>query len=119
MGITLGTINSNASRTRLQFGSLTNSDEVVRRKATDAHLRCIDVMNATGSDTLKIWLGDGTNHPDRDRCCAAGKARWTSLSVTPRESGPDQRLLRVQFLSPPSPHRRSDWHGPGARDGPG
>ena len=55
-GITLGTINSNVFQDDdYKFGSLTNSDKAIRRKAIDAHLRCIDVMNATGSDTLKIW----------------------------------------------------------------
>ena len=70
-GITLGTINSNVFQDDdYKFGSLTNSDEAIRRKAIDAHLRCIDVMNATGSDTLKIWLGDGTNYPGQDSIAA-------------------------------------------------
>ena len=71
-GITLGTINSNVFQDDdYKFGSLTNSDEAIRRKAIDAHLRCIDVMNATGSDTLKIWLGDGTNYPGQDSIARA------------------------------------------------
>jgi L-rhamnose isomerase/sugar isomerase len=30
------------------------------------HLDCIDVMRATGSSDLKIWLADGTNYPGQD-----------------------------------------------------
>src|SRR5690606_35885152 len=67
LGIALGTINSNTFQDEdYKFGSLTHSDARIRQKAIDAHLRCIDIMHATGSTDLKIWLADGTNYPGQD-----------------------------------------------------
>src|SRR5699024_11859275 len=46
-----------------KFGSLAATDPAARRKAIDHHLHCLEVMDATGSRDLKIWLADGTNYP--------------------------------------------------------
>ena len=111
-GITLGTINSNVFQDDdYKFGSLTNSDEAVRRKAIDAHLRCIDVMNATGSDTLKIWLGDGTNYPGQDSIAARQERLADSLSVIYENLAPHQRLLlEYKFFEPAFYHTDvPDW----------
>ena len=35
----------------------------IRQKAIDHHFECIDVMDATGSRDLKIWLAEGSNYP--------------------------------------------------------
>ncbi|WP_291464234.1 TIM barrel protein, partial [Actinomyces sp.] len=111
-GITLGTINSNVFQDDdYKFGSLTNSDEAIRRKAIDAHLRCIDVMNATGSDTLKIWLGDGTNYPGQDSIAARQERLADSLSVIYENLAPHQRLLlEYKFFEPAFYHTDvPDW----------
>ena len=64
LGVRLGTINSNTfQEDAYKLGSLAHSDSGVRRMAVEHHLMCIDVMNATGSRDLKIWLADGTNYP--------------------------------------------------------
>jgi L-rhamnose isomerase / sugar isomerase len=64
LGVTLGTINSNTFQDDdYKFGSLTHTDPRIRQKAIDHHFECIDVMDATGSQDLKIWLPDGTNYP--------------------------------------------------------
>ncbi|MBT0993849.1 L-rhamnose isomerase [Cellulomonas sp. DKR-3] len=64
LGVRLGTINSNTFQDDdYKLGSLTHTDERIRRKAIDHHLACVDVMDATGSQDLKIWLPDGTNYP--------------------------------------------------------
>ena len=63
-GVGLGTINSNTFQDDdYKLGSLTHTDPTVRRKAVQHNLDCIEVMNATGSRDLKIWLADGTNYP--------------------------------------------------------
>jgi len=41
-------------------------DAVVRRKALDHLLECVDIMDATGSADLKLWFADGTNYPGQD-----------------------------------------------------
>jgi len=112
LGIILGTINSNVFQDDdYKFGSLTNSDEAIRRKAIDAHLRCIDVMNATGSDTLKIWLGDGTNYPGQDSIAARQERLADSLSVIYENLAPHQRLLlEYKFFEPAFYHTDvPDW----------
>jgi L-rhamnose isomerase/sugar isomerase len=63
-GVRLGTVNSNTFQDDdYKLGSLTNADPAVRRKAVQHNLDCIEVMNATGSRDLKIWLADVTNYP--------------------------------------------------------
>ncbi|GAA1848982.1 L-rhamnose isomerase [Myceligenerans crystallogenes] len=67
LGVTIGMINSNVFQDdEYMLGSLCNPDAGVRRKAIDHHLRCIDVMRATGSKDLKVWLADGLNYPGQD-----------------------------------------------------
>jgi L-rhamnose isomerase/sugar isomerase len=64
LGVRLGTINSNTFQDDdYKLGSLTHVDPAIRQKAIDHHYACIDVMNETGSQDLKIWLPDGTNYP--------------------------------------------------------
>ena len=66
-GVSIGTINSNVFQDEdYKLGSLTNPDERIRAKAIAHHLECIDIMRATGSPALKIWLADGTNYPGQD-----------------------------------------------------
>jgi L-rhamnose isomerase / sugar isomerase len=61
-GVALGTINSNTFQDEdYKLGSLTHSDPKVRQKAVEHNLECLEVMNRTGSQDLKIWLADGTN----------------------------------------------------------
>ena len=111
-GIALGTINSNVFQDDdYKFGSLTNSDEAVRRKAVDAHLRCIDVMDRTGSTTLKVWLGDGTNYPGQDSIAARQDRLADSLGRIYSALGEDQRLLlEYKFFEPAFYHTDvPDW----------
>src|SRR3954462_8040161 len=64
LGVRLGTINSNTFQDDdYKLGSLTHVDPKVREKAVQHNLDCIEVMDATGSRDLKIWLADGTNYP--------------------------------------------------------
>src|SRR5918993_635693 len=63
-GVRLGTINSNTFQDDdYKFGALTHVDAKVRQKAIDHHFECLDVMSATGSRDLKIWLAEGSNYP--------------------------------------------------------
>lgn len=111
-GITLSNVNSNVFQDDdYKFGSLTNSDERIRRKAIAAHLHCIDVMNQTGSDTLKIWLGDGTNYPGQDSINARQDRLADSLHQIYDALGPNQKLLlEYKFYEPAFYHTDvPDW----------
>ncbi|MDC4233422.1 L-rhamnose isomerase [Actinomyces sp. B33] len=112
LGVELGTINSNVFQDNdYKFGSLTNSDPALRRKAVDAHLECIDVMRATGSKVLKIWLADGTNYPGQDSIAARQERLAESLQTIYSELDDDQQLLlEYKFFEPAFYHTDiPDW----------
>ena len=112
LGVKLGTINSNTFQDDIyKFGSLTHSDEAVRRKAIEHHLECIGIMDATGSRDLKIWLADGTNYPGQDDIRARQDRLAESLAEIYARLGDDQRLvLEYKFFEPAFYHTDvPDW----------
>ena len=101
-GVRLGTINSNTFQDDdYKFGSLTHVDKTVRQKAIDHHLRCIEVMNQTGSQDLKIWLADGTNYPGQGDIRGRQDRLAESLATIYQHIGEGQRLvLEYKFFEP-------------------
>lgn len=111
-GVRLGTINSNTFQDDdYKFGALTHVDETIRQKAIDHHLRCIDVMDATGSRDLKIWLAEGSNYPGQEDMRSRQDRLHESLSTIYDRLGPDQRLvLEYKFFEPSFYHTDvPDW----------
>ena len=102
LGVGLGTINSNTFQDEAyKFGSLASSDKVVRQKAIDHHLDCIEIMNATGSRDLKIWLADGANYPGQNDLRSRQDNLAESLATIYSHIGEDQRLvLEYKFFEP-------------------
>ncbi|ANY22822.1 L-rhamnose isomerase [Gordonia terrae] len=102
LGVDLGTVNSNTFQDDdYKFGSLTHTDKTVRQKAIDHHIACIDVMNATGSRDLKIWLADGTNYPGQGDIRGRQDRLAESLATIYQHIGDDQRLvLEYKFFEP-------------------
>ncbi|MBB2947519.1 L-rhamnose isomerase/sugar isomerase [Actinoplanes lutulentus] len=103
LGVTLGVVNSNVFQDDdYKLGSVTNPDPRVRRKATDHLLACVDVMDATGSQDLKLWFSDGTNYPGQDDI----RSRQDRLAAALREVydrlGDDQRILLEYKLFEPA-----------------
>ncbi|WP_136611170.1 L-rhamnose isomerase [Sinomonas albida] len=112
LGVRLGTVNSNTFQDDVyKFGSLTHSEEAVRRKAIEHHLECIDIMDATGSRDLKIWLADGTNYPGQDDIRARQDRLAESLAEIYARLGESQRLvLEYKFFEPAFYHTDvPDW----------
>ncbi|SDB81681.1 L-rhamnose isomerase / sugar isomerase [Raineyella antarctica] len=112
LGIEIGAINSNVFQDDdYKFGSLCNPDPKIRTKAVDTHKRCIDVMSATGSTDLKIWLADGTNYPGQDSIRERQDRLAESLRRIYDALGPDQRLiLEYKFFEPATYHTDvPDW----------
>ncbi len=101
-GLQLGTINSNTFQDdAYKFGSLTAADSGVRQQAIDHHLACIEVMNATGSRDLKIWLADGSNYPGQNDLRQRQDTLAESLAVIYAQLSEDQRLiLEYKFFEP-------------------
>ncbi|MFM2090007.1 MAG: L-rhamnose isomerase, partial [Planctomycetota bacterium] len=62
--VRIGAINPNVFQDpQYQFGSLGHTDAAVRRAAVQAHLDCIAIAKATGSDAISLWYADGSNYP--------------------------------------------------------
>ena len=111
-GVRLGTINSNTFQDEdYKLGSVTHSDDRIRQKAIDHHFECIDIMHATGSRDLKIWLADGTNYPGQDDVRARQDRLADSLQKIYDRLGDDQRLvLEYKFFEPAFYHTDvPDW----------
>jgi L-rhamnose isomerase / sugar isomerase len=111
-GVALGTINSNTFQDDdYKLGSLTNADPAVRRKAVQHNLDCIEVMNATGSRDLKIWLADGTNYPGQADILTRQEWLAEGLAEIYAQIGEDQRLvLEYKFFEPAFYHTDvPDW----------
>jgi L-rhamnose isomerase/sugar isomerase len=112
LGVALGTINSNTFQDDVyKFGSLTHVDPAIRRRAVDHHLECIDIMDATGSRDLKIWLADGSNYPGQVDLRGRQDRLAESLFQVYDRLGPDQRIvLEYKFFEPAFYHTDvPDW----------
>ncbi len=101
-GMSIGAINSNLFQDDdYKLGSLTHPDQRVRAKAIAHHRECIDVMRATGSKDLKIWLPDGTNYPGQDSIRARQDRLADSLAQIYAALDEDHRLvLEYKFFEP-------------------
>ena len=112
LGVTVGTVNSNTFQDdAYKFGSLTHIDAAIRQKAIDHHFECIDVMDATGSQDLKIWLADGTNYHGQGDLRGRQDRLADSLQKIYDRIGDDQRLvLEYKFFEPAFYHTDvPDW----------
>jgi L-rhamnose isomerase/sugar isomerase len=112
LGVSLGTVNSNTFQDEeFKFGSLANSDPKIRRRAIDLNLECLEIMHATGSKDLKIWLADGTNYPGQDDMRRRQDHLSESLSAIYAQLSEDQRLvLEYKFFEPAFYHTDvPDW----------
>ncbi|WP_328979614.1 L-rhamnose isomerase [Streptomyces canus] len=101
-GVQLGAINSNTFQDDdYKLGSICHPDASVRRKALDHLLECVDIMDATGSQDLKLWFADGTNYPGQDDLRARQDRLSEGLSEVYDRLGDGQRmLLEYKFFEP-------------------
>jgi L-rhamnose isomerase/sugar isomerase len=112
LGVQLGTINSNTFQDDdYKFGALTHEDAAVRRKAIDHHLECIDIMDATGSRDLKIWLAEGSNYPGQADLRGRQDRLHESLAeIYGRLTGEQRLVLEYKFFEPSFYHTDvPDW----------
>lgn len=112
LGVRLGTINSNTFQDEdYKFGALTHHDAGIRQKAIDHHLECIDIMDATGSRDLKIWLAEGSNYPGQNDMRGRQDRLQDSLQQIYARLGESQRLvLEYKFFEPAFYHTDvPDW----------
>ncbi|MDF5754591.1 L-rhamnose isomerase [Spongiactinospora sp. TRM90649] len=112
LGVALGTINSNTFQDDdYRLGALTHEDPRIRRKAIDHHIECIDVMHATGSRDLKIWLAEGSNYPGQADLRGRQDRLHESLKTIYDRLGEGQRLVLEYKLFEPAFYHTDvpDW----------
>ncbi len=112
LGVRIGTINSNTFQDDdYKLGSLAHPDPRVRAKAVRHNLDCIEVMTATGSRDLKIWLADGTNYPGQDDLRDRQDRLAESLAEIYAGLGAEQRLVLEYKLFEPAFYHTDvpDW----------
>lgn len=111
-GITLGTINSNTFQDDdYKLGALCHHDRKVRQKAIDHHFDCLDVMAATGSRDLKIWLAEGSNYPGQADLRGRQDRLAESLATIYQRIGEGRRLVLEYKLFEPAFYHTDvpDW----------
>jgi len=69
LGLSFSSINSNTFQDQpgqehsYKYGSLSNTSQAVREQAVKHNIECIEWGKALGSDSLTVWVGDGSNLP--------------------------------------------------------
>lgn len=69
LGLSFGSVNSNTFQDQknldksYEYGSLTHQDKQTRQQAIKHNISTIKLGKELGSNSLTIWIGDGTNFP--------------------------------------------------------
>ena len=102
-GVAVGTVNANVFQDDdYKLGSVCNPDPRVRRKAVAHLLECVDIMDATGSQDLKLWFADGTNYPGQDSIAARQDRLAEALDASYQRLSAAQRLILEYKLFEPA-----------------
>src|ERR1700746_441150 len=102
-GVAIGTVNANVFQDDdYRLGSVANPDPRVRAKAVAHLMECIDIMDATGSQDLKLWFADGTNYPGQDDIRGRQERLPEARALPYERLGPSQRMLLEYKLFEPS-----------------
>ncbi len=111
-GITLGAVNPNLFQDdEYKSGSLCHPDPAVRRQAVEHMLECVEIMRATGSRDLSLWLADGTNYAGQDNIRERKHRLEEAACEVYRALPEDGRILvEYKFFEPAFYHTDlADW----------
>lgn len=112
LGIRIGAINPNVFQDEsYKLGSFGHRDRLVRNKAVEHMLECIDIMKRTGSKVLSLWFADGTNYPGQDDMIRRKHCFQEGLKTTHDALPEDCRMLiEYKFFEPAFYHTDvPDW----------
>lgn len=112
LGVSIGAVNPNLfQEDDYIFGSVTNSNAAIRRKATDHLLECVDIAKTVGSDVLSLWFADGSNYPGQVDIRARKAWMYESLKEMYNAMTPSMRMLiEYKFYEPAFYHTDlADW----------
>ena len=101
-GTKIGAVNPNYFQDEdYLFGSLSNSDKKIRRKAIAQTFECIEIMRQTDSKILSMWIPDGSNYPGQIDFKCSFELLEDSLKQITKELDEDMTmLLEYKFFEP-------------------
>lgn len=111
-GVRLGAINPNLFQDDVyKLGSLCSPFSAVRQQAIDHMLECCEIMKATGSDLLSVWLADGTNYAGQDNIRQRkGYLQESLATVYAHLPAGSRMLIEYKFFEPAFFHTDlADW----------
>ncbi|MEB3103570.1 L-rhamnose isomerase [Ferviditalea candida] len=112
LGLAIGAVNPNLFQEQeYMLGSVTNADPLIRRKATDHLLECVDIAKETGSRDLSLWFADGTNYPGQGDIRQRKAWMLEALAEMYKAMMPQMRMLiEYKFFEPAFYHTDlADW----------
>ena len=77
LGLSFDAVNSNTfqdvedQKHSYKFGSLTHIDPAVREQAVAHNIECVKIGQELGSDSLTVWIADGSNFPGQQSLAGA------------------------------------------------
>lgn len=93
-GVKIGSTNPNVFQDQVyKFGSLASPLEEARQQAFDHIRHSIALGEAVGSETLSLWLADGTNYPGQDNLCRRKRAISAALTKLHAKMPPSMTML--------------------------
>lgn len=96
-GLRVGSINPNVFQDQCyRFGSVTNENAAVRRRAIDHLLESVELGRAVGSQTLALWFADGTNYPGQGSIVRR-KRRFEEALREVHGAMPDSMTMLVEY----------------------
>ncbi|MDC3424403.1 L-rhamnose isomerase [Aquibacillus sp. 3ASR75-11] len=112
LGIAIGAVNPNLFQDDdYKFGSITNSDAAVRRKATDHLLECVEIAKMVDSRDISLWFADGTNYPGQADIRKRKHWMYECLAEMYQSLDDNMRMLiEYKFFEPAFYHTDlADW----------
>jgi L-rhamnose isomerase/sugar isomerase len=101
-GVKIGAVNPNLFQDNdYIYGSITNSDKKIRKKAVAHLVECVNIMKETGSKDLSLWFADGTNYPGQADFRSRKNWMYESLEEVYNHLSKDMRMLiEYKFFEP-------------------
>ena len=94
LGMRIGAVNPNLFQEEdYRLGSVCNPDPVVRSRATEHLVECVEIGREVGSDVLSLWFADGTNYAGQDSFVERRHRMQECLSEAYTQMPEDMRML--------------------------
>jgi L-rhamnose isomerase/sugar isomerase len=96
-GVRIGAINPNVFQDQCyKYGSITNRDAKIRRRAVKHMLDSVEIGRQTGSEYLSLWFADGTNYPGQ--ADIRQRKRWATKALQKvHEKLPRSMTMLVEY----------------------